>query len=58
VVYSAGRELWEKVPDFQYEAPGAGWVVSSNALSLALAGGWLVAAMVFAYTGATRGGVD
>jgi ABC-2 type transport system permease protein len=58
VVYTAGRELWEKVPDFQYEAPAAGWVVSSNALSLALAGGWLVAAMVFAYTGATRGGVD
>jgi ABC-2 type transport system permease protein len=58
VVYTAGSELWEKVPDFRYDAPSAGWVLGSSGLSLGLAGAWLLGAIAFAVTGATRGGVD
>jgi ABC-2 type transport system permease protein len=46
--YLAGRELWEKVPEFQYEAPGAAWALSHYISSITLLGAWLVAAVVAA----------
>jgi ABC-2 type transport system permease protein len=52
--YLAGRELWERVPEFQYEAPGAGWALSHYSSSIALLGGWLVAAVVAAAVAAQR----
>jgi ABC-2 type transport system permease protein len=52
-VYLAGAELWNRIPDFTYEAPGLGWALRQNALSLGLMGAWLAAAVVFA-TAATR----
>jgi ABC-2 type transport system permease protein len=58
VVYTAGRELWERVPAFTYEAPGAGWVASGNVISLTLLGLWLAGALAFAVTGARRAWVD
>ena len=30
-VYLAGRELWEKVPDFEYSSPSAGWAWATAA---------------------------
>jgi ABC-2 type transport system permease protein len=58
VVYTAGRGLWASVPDFQYDAPGAGWVLSQNVMSLTLMAAWLSATIVFAVTGAMRASVD
>ena len=58
VVYAAGRELWEKVPEFRFDAPSAGWVVGNHAFNLLVMAGWLVAAVAFAATGAARGAID
>jgi ABC-2 type transport system permease protein len=32
--YTAGKELWEKVPEFIYEAPRASWVLSNYSSSI------------------------
>ncbi|MGE3507979.1 MAG: ABC transporter permease [Vicinamibacterales bacterium] len=47
-VYLAGAELWNRVPDFDYEAPGVGWALGQTRVSLALTIAWLIAALVFA----------
>ena len=44
--YMAGRELWQKVPEFQYEAPGAGWALSHYRISMVLLAAWLFASIV------------
>jgi len=44
--YLAGRELWQKVPEFHYEAPGAGWALSHYRVSMVLLAAWLVASIV------------
>jgi ABC-2 type transport system permease protein len=46
-VYLAGPELWEKVPQFEYVAPPASWVIGHIAWSAAILGLWLVVAMVW-----------
>jgi ABC-2 type transport system permease protein len=46
-VYLAGRELWEKVPDFEYTAPVASWVLGNVRWSVVILGLWLVAAVVW-----------
>src|SRR5262249_9719462 len=51
--YLAGSELWEKVPEFTYEAPGAGWVLGRSRISLAALGVWL-AAVLFGVVFASR----
>jgi len=58
VVYTAGPELWNRVPEFVYERPGLSWVAAHNGLSLCLLGAWFAAAVAFAYAGATRMVVD
>lgn len=58
VVYTAGGELWNKVPEFSYEAPGSGWALRQNPSSVVLLGAWLVAAILFAWTGAGRVSVE
>jgi ABC-2 type transport system permease protein len=50
-VYLAGSELWNRIPDFAYEAPGVSWALEQSALSLLLMAAWLVGAIVFATTG-------
>jgi ABC-2 type transport system permease protein len=57
-VYLAGEELWNRIPDFTYEAPGLAWVLGQNTLSLALMTAWLAAAVLFAARGARRAAVD
>jgi ABC-2 type transport system permease protein len=43
--YAGGRELWEKVPNFDYTAPGLGWVLSRYARSVGLLMLWSVASV-------------
>jgi ABC-2 type transport system permease protein len=52
--YLAGQELWGKVPEFEYEAPGAAWALSHYKRSVALLGAWLVAAVCAALIAAER----
>lgn len=41
--YVRGRDLWEKVPPFDYDVPAAWWAVSQRAWSVAVLGAWLAA---------------
>jgi hypothetical protein len=40
--YVAGRELWEKVPEFEYEAPSTSWVLGNIGWSIGILGLWLL----------------
>jgi ABC-2 type transport system permease protein len=40
-VYLAGRELWDQVPPFEYEAPSTGWVLGNHAASLGVVAAWM-----------------
>jgi ABC-2 type transport system permease protein len=57
-VYIAGPELWERVPEFNYDPPSAASVLGQHTVSLMAMIGWLAAAIVFAVTGTRRGGID
>jgi ABC-2 type transport system permease protein len=57
-VYTAGPELWNKVPEFIYQAPSARQVLEQNVVSLLLLGGWLLAAIGFAWSGTQRVSVE
>jgi ABC-2 type transport system permease protein len=46
--YVRGRDLWEKVPPFDYNAPAAAWVLSERRVSAVLLGVWLAAACLLA----------
>lgn len=49
-VYMAGEKLWEKIPDFHYEAPDLGWVIRNHSLSLVLLAVWcLLAGLAASY---------
>ena len=39
--YTRGRDLWEKVPPFDYDVPGAGWAIAERRWSLAVLAVWL-----------------
>lgn len=41
-VYLADQALWSKVPEFDYVAPPASWVMTNQTVSIAVLGGWLV----------------
>ncbi|MFN3324274.1 MAG: ABC transporter permease [Bryobacteraceae bacterium] len=56
--YMGDEELWAKVPDFHYEAPGVGWVMANHAGALALLGGWFLAAVAFAAASVSKVRVD
>jgi ABC-2 type transport system permease protein len=57
-VYLAGAELWNRIPDFTYQAPALSWALAQNILSLGLMGMWLAAAIAFAMTAAQSATVD
>lgn len=57
-VYLAGAELWQRIPDFVYEAPGASWALARNGVSLGLMAAWLAAAVLFATTATRRAAVE
>jgi ABC-2 type transport system permease protein len=46
-VYLAGRELWEQVPAFAYDAPGTAWVLGRIRWSVGMLLAWLVAAVIW-----------
>ena len=41
--YVRGRDLWEKVPPFDYDVPGAAWALSRRRVSVVVLAAWLVA---------------
>jgi ABC-2 type transport system permease protein len=47
VAYTAGPELWSKVPEFDYELPGIRRVISQNWISVILLLGWFAVSVVF-----------
>lgn len=47
-VYLADKDLWAKVPAFDYAPPGTATVLAQNALPLALLAAWFAAAVWFA----------
>ena len=40
--YTRGRDLWEKVPPFDYDVPTAGWALAQRAWSAGVLGAWLL----------------
>jgi ABC-2 type transport system permease protein len=46
--YVRGRDLWEKVPPFDYDVPAATWAVAQRAWSAAALGAWLMASVAAA----------
>jgi ABC-2 type transport system permease protein len=52
--YVAGSELWRRVPEFQYEAPGALWALGHYAASMAWLAIWLVASVAALAVAARR----
>lgn len=58
VVYAAGPELWQRVPEFRYDAPGARWVLRQHQWSLILIAAWLVGSIWFALSSAARARVE
>jgi len=57
VVYTAGPDLWRKVPEFTYERPGTVWVLEHYRWSLVLMAMWLVGSAWFALSSAARAAV-
>jgi ABC-2 type transport system permease protein len=52
--YLRGRDLWEKVPDFQYSAPDVAWVVARQRLPFLLLFLWAIAASAIAWRAAHK----
>jgi ABC-2 type transport system permease protein len=52
--YLAGRELWERVPEFHYEAPSAWWALRHYVTSLMVLFAWLLGAVAFAVVASRR----
>lgn len=56
--YRAGRELWERVPEFRYSAPPAAQVLRGQVLSVAALLAWLTLAVAASLWAAARMPVD
>jgi ABC-2 type transport system permease protein len=52
--YLRGRDLWEKVPDFQYSAPDVAWVAARQRLPFFLLFLWAIAAGAIAWRAARK----
>lgn len=46
--YLRGRDLWEKVPPFDYDVPAATWALSERSWSATVLAAWLVAVAIAA----------
>jgi ABC-2 type transport system permease protein len=42
--YVRGRELWEQIPPFDYDVPGAAWALAQRRWSATALAAWLIAA--------------
>lgn len=54
VVYTAGPDLWARVPEFEYEAPGLGWALAQNGKALVMLALWLMVGVAFLARGLSR----
>lgn len=45
-VYLADRQLWERIPAFDYEAPSTGWALAGQLRSLIALGAWLTGSLL------------
>lgn len=52
--YKAGRELWERAPEFRHVEPGVGWIVRRQRVSLVALSLWLVLGFAAAWRTAAR----
>jgi ABC-2 type transport system permease protein len=52
--YLAGKDLWQKVPAFEYEQPSASWVLGNYRMSIAFLAFWIAAAVLGAMFAARR----
>jgi ABC-2 type transport system permease protein len=52
--YMAGPEVWASVPDFDYQAPSARWVLANHGVSALVLILWVVVSVVVAYRAARR----
>jgi len=57
-VYLADHTLWAKVPEFEYTAPPASWVLTNHAIALAVLVGWLVASTIVMFSSAKGATAD
>jgi len=57
-VYMRGRDLWEKIPDFSYTAPGVDWILKRQGFSASLLLLWCCGAIAAASFFARRMRVD
>ena len=46
--YTRGRDLWEKVPPFDYDVPAAGWALRQASWSAGALAAWLLAVVIAA----------
>jgi ABC-2 type transport system permease protein len=53
-----GREMWQTIPPFTYDAPGALWVLRNHRCSALLLVAWLVVAALAAWRAVTRLSVE
>jgi len=58
VVYTAGRELWDRIPEFSYEPPATAAVLGQQRWSLLVLAGWLLAAGWFGVRSVSRLAID
>jgi ABC-2 type transport system permease protein len=52
--YTAGKELWEKVPEFAYEAPSASWVLTNYTTSIMTLIAWSALTVMLVLAAARR----
>ena len=52
--YVRGRDLWEKVPPFDYDVPGASWAIAQRGWSVAALTTWLIVAIATAIWSVSR----
>ncbi len=52
--YLAGDDLWSRVPPFEYDAPGVGWVLGNVWPGLLALAGWALAGFALAAVSAAR----
>jgi ABC-2 type transport system permease protein len=57
-VYLADRTLWERVPDFEYTAPGTGWVLGHYTTSIGVLLLWTIGAIWFMVRSANAARAD
>jgi ABC-2 type transport system permease protein len=53
-----GRELWQTIPPFTYDMPGAAWVLKNHRWSALLLVAWVVVAALAAWRAVTRARVE